>query len=250
MLNNITLGQKVMVKVNGQLVEAIYDGKFEKYNMPAVIFQGRRIPRNIQGIVGEQAAVACACAAATLLAVFMLGYHPPRSGEVDVLLRSAASQSAELEAAPQRVWSSDTDWREYSIIGHPLLGHGPKPNEKGAEHHRDFEAVYTTGPDGWRVLPFDPPEILFLGCSFTFGIGVNDDETFPALLASKPWRGFRIRNQSFSGYGTNHAYVMLREALAAPKRPACVFYAYANHADRTRPAQISLLKGGEPFSAL
>ena len=51
-----------------------------------------------------------------------------------------------------------------------------------------FDASYTTGPDGFRVVPKAENAqrcVLLFGDSFTFGEGVNDDETTAAQIVTK-----------------------------------------------------------------
>src|SRR3984957_9673624 len=43
--------------------------------------------------------------------------------------------------------------------------------------------------------------IVFFGCSFTFGEGVNDDQTLPQNFANQLDRKVRVLNLGFSGYG-------------------------------------------------
>lgn len=45
-------GQKVTVKVNGELVEAIYDDWHEEYNMAIVLYKGRRLYRKVFAVNG------------------------------------------------------------------------------------------------------------------------------------------------------------------------------------------------------
>ncbi len=57
--------------------------------------------------------------------------------------------------------------------------------------------TYRTDADGWRVTPKPSkpaaPEIVILGCSFTWGIGVEDTETYPWILGTEAWPDHRIR---------------------------------------------------------
>ena len=47
--------------------------------------------------------------------------------------------------------------------------------------------------------------VIFLGGSFMFGEGLNDDETFPYYLNELSNREFNVRNYAFGGYGTHQA---------------------------------------------
>ena len=54
-----------------------------------------------------------------------------------------------------------------------------------------YKALYSTNEFGWRItknkqLVFDKDvSLLFWGCSFTFGEGLNNEETFPFILSEK-----------------------------------------------------------------
>jgi hypothetical protein len=68
-----------------------------------------------------------------------------------------------------------------------------------------FDVVYTTDSIGNRYI--DMPDMknrskyaLFFGCSFTFGIGVQDTENIPFCFA-KSDTGYCVYNYGFTGYG-------------------------------------------------
>ena len=94
----------------------------------------------------------------------------------------------------------------------------------------DFQA--TIGPDGYRITSPNPsapehrPQIWISGCSFTWGLGVNDDETYPWLVqAALP--GFRVRNLGGNGFGNIQALLQLQAAIANEEelpRAAVVVY--------------------------
>src|SRR6185369_5022449 len=84
-------------------------------------------------------------------------------------------------------------------------------------------------PDGSRATGTAPaagrPDLLLLGCSFTMGWAVNDDETWAwGLQALRP--GVHVTNRAVIGFGTYHSLLMLEERLRAGDRPAAVLYGY------------------------
>ncbi len=86
---------------------------------------------------------------------------------------------------------------------------------------------------GHRVTPGAPepgaPALIFLGASFTFGHGVEDDETYPALLQQR-WPDLRIVNGATNGWGTTQALLSLDEHFEREPRIAGVVYAFiTNH---------------------
>jgi hypothetical protein len=117
-----------------------------------------------------------------------------------------------------------------------------QPDERFGYHHKpasirrhetnEYSVVYTIGEDQCRITP--TPErargrILVLGGSFAFGLGVDDDEVFSALLARDLWSDFKVSNCAVSGWGTSHAYIALADALASEDPPVLTIYAMIPH---------------------
>jgi len=114
-----------------------------------------------------------------------------------------------------------TAWEGGDLIEpDPYLGFRPRP---GATAHMRLETsnaaiqecVYTIDAHGRRVTPVDHPErrdkfALFFGCSFTFGEGVNDDETLPAHFA-RAAPAFMPYNYAFKAYGPQAMYLQVVE---------------------------------------
>jgi hypothetical protein len=86
--------------------------------------------------------------------------------------------------------------REYSpgLLGNDaLLGHRPSPNTRHTEKvtfgdKTLFDAAYTVDENRCRIVlqtPTAPVDsaLIFFGCSFTFGTGVQDSETLPSNVA-------------------------------------------------------------------
>lgn len=73
-----------------------------------------------------------------------------------------------------------------------------------------YRANYTIGEDGFRVTPGNNrngPKINFLGCSLTFGEGLNDDQTLP-FYVSRLGKS-EVKNFGFHGYGPHQALAIL-----------------------------------------
>lgn len=75
-----------------------------------------------------------------------------------------------------------------------------------------YDVFYTTDQFGRRLTPAAAPEVrsrhlIFFGCSFTHGEGVQDHETLPAQ-AALGLAGYQPYNYGFHGHGTSH---MLRK---------------------------------------
>lgn len=89
-----------------------------------------------------------------------------------------------------------------------------------------YDVVYTIGSDGLRVTPPAPGgrPVVFFGCSYTFGDGVDDDETLPARLAVALGGRADVVNRAVGGYGP-HQMLRALETGRAPLPPgAHVFH--------------------------
>jgi hypothetical protein len=67
-----------------------------------------------------------------------------------------------------------------------------------------YDASYTTGPDHFRVVPKVENAqrcVLLFGDSFTFGEGVNDDETSAAQIVAKSKGQVEVKNLGIGGWG-------------------------------------------------
>jgi len=100
--------------------------------------------------------------------------------------------------------------REWTVAD-PDLGYRPRPGIKIVNTSRFgpdtiFRVTYTINDDSTRATPPAPTgadTYLFLGDSFMFGHGLDDDETLPAAFAKA--NDFNVRTVNFSapGYGPN-----------------------------------------------
>lgn len=154
-----------------------------------------------------------------VVSLFAIGGRPPQKGDIEFRINGNSA-----------VWASPYDLREMNTAPDERFSYHGEPGRSARQHCLDFSVTYTHDEDGWRVMPKPTgppphPEIIFLGCSFTYGIGVEDDASYAALLAKEAWPRCRVRNYSFSGWGTTHVCLVLEEALKQDK-PACVIYAF------------------------
>jgi len=76
-----------------------------------------------------------------------------------------------------------------------------------------YDVKYSIGDDGFRITPGNrlqaKTRVNFLGCSFTFGEGLNDDETLPYFVLRK-MPHVSVKNLAFHGYGTHHSLAILQ----------------------------------------
>jgi hypothetical protein len=100
------------------------------------------------------------------------------------------------------------------------VGYRNKPNAHVSHKKKSygrliFDVDYSFDKLGRRITPQSATKpcvsfATFFGCSFTFGQGVLDSETFPSRVAGK-LDDHRVYNYGVGGYGSNHIYAMLTD---------------------------------------
>lgn len=178
------------------------------------------------GLVARHLPPALGLAAAAGVLVLALatavGFRPPQRGDVS------------LGINPWRVWTSDTNWFERHSHPDPQHGRVGTPNAIARQHDDDFDVTYHLDDQGWRRMPVRADAsarsaVWIIGCSFTFGAGVEDDETYAHLLASQAWPQAPVRSMAVSGWGTTNAYLTLQRQLQRSPPPAAVLYGWISH---------------------
>jgi hypothetical protein len=111
----------------------------------------------------------------------------------------------------------------------PVLGWRPIPGHWQFGPYSPGAPVVkiTIRPDGARETGAAPlsgrPQYLLIGCSFTLGWAVSDDEPWASRLQQiRP--DLEIVNRGVAGYGTLQSLLLLEELLRAGQRPARVLY--------------------------
>jgi len=125
-----------------------------------------------------------------------------------------------------------------SRVYHPLYGLGPRPGSRtrsrrfGPEGELAFDVTYSYDEFGLRSSPPPSPtapwSLLFYGCSFTLGEGVNDTETFAFRTQQLLGGRYRTLNFGFHGYGPQQMLRGLETEVERPpsdgSRPRHLFY--------------------------
>jgi len=95
------------------------------------------------------------------------------------------------------------------IVYDAQLGWKLKPYWSGKHQHYDYDVAYNINRDGFRGIDTQAKEGGFsvVGDSFSFGLGVNDDETFVALLNESHHDKFY--NYSVPGYSTDQQLLLV-----------------------------------------
>jgi hypothetical protein len=81
------------------------------------------------------------------------------------------------------------------------------------------------------------PAVVFFGCSFAFGLGLNDADTLPQAFADSVDRKVRIVNLGYPAYGPHQFLSELQggifDSVIGPRPKLFVFETAAWHADRS-----------------
>ena len=107
-----------------------------------------------------------------------------------------------------------TYWADNNITGYSAL-----PNVSGKSISRNkrtgeiiYDITYSTNENGWRKIPSSNANskkcFLFFGDSFTYGEGLNDDETLPFFFG-KEMKDYQIFNFGYHGYGPHQALALI-----------------------------------------
>ena len=108
----------------------------------------------------------------------------------------------------------------------PRLGWTLAPARTGHVDAGGRAVDYAIDPAGYRVRradePVDPgrPSVLFAGESIVFGEGLTWEESFPAQLGAMT--GVQSVNLGVNGYGSDQAYLRLKNELPRFRHPVAV----------------------------
>lgn len=103
------------------------------------------------------------------------------------------------------------------LLHDKLLGWKLRPHWNGNHLHKDFNVRYSINSEGFRsaTKPLTTSNtVAVFGDSFTFGIGVNQTETFVSLLNQEVERTnnpIQFVNYGVPGYSTDQEYLLLQE---------------------------------------
>lgn len=114
---------------------------------------------------------------------------------------------------------------------HPILGWKLTPNQKVYVKFRD-NVVQTTDSEGWRTVVNSPdtPQatVGVYGCSYTYGTGLLDSETYTSLL-QKQFQQIKFLNRGVGGHGNVQGYLQFRQDVKQGKVNAAIFSMISDH---------------------
>jgi len=115
---------------------------------------------------------------------------------------------------------------------------------KLTDGHLDYDVTYTIDADGHRATAgsTDPAagNVLFLGCSFTFGQGLNDADTLPQQFSTLTGQHYNVVNFGVPTYGLHQPVRILElglpDAVLTKGQRIIVYSAIPDHARRAAAA--------------
>lgn len=122
--------------------------------------------------------------------------------------------------------SRGTFFKNKNFASKKDVGYGPKDSTFSVwvmECNHDtlvYHAVYSIENGLRKTSRYNTSShkyALFLGCSYTFGFGLNDDETLPSYFNEFTDSSFHVVNYAYIGYGTHHALKITQEKIAKEK---------------------------------
>ncbi|KIE18214.1 hypothetical protein DS62_12920 [Smithella sp. SC_K08D17] len=124
---------------------------------------------------------------------------------------------------------------------HPVRGFTLQPNQTAYTKDQfatiDMLGFRTNGPKATSVIP--KLRILALGDSFTFGYGVADYETWPAMLERALSYKIEVTNAGTTSYNVFHEFDLLREKGLALKPEVVIHGLYWNDHLMNRPPRAT-----------
>lgn len=136
-----------------------------------------------------------------------------------------------------------------------LLGWRLAPGWQGRHRHYDFDVAYTINRYGFRGRGDDPAaaahRIAVVGDSFTFGLGVNDEQTFTEVLNRDFANRIVFYNFGVPGYSTDQEYLLIKERvfLFAPHQIVLVVYLFNDLIDNLLPFPFQTSRAKPYFAA-
>lgn len=104
--------------------------------------------------------------------------------------------------------------RFYELATKPNFNYRPQGSRHYPKHKGVFDSVYHYKKSFDRVVPQynnqPTTEFIFMGCSFTFGVGVNDNETLPAYFSEINPEAISL-NFGLPSFGPNESLAFLRQ---------------------------------------
>ena len=123
----------------------------------------------------------------------------------------------------------------FCMIPNSTYGFGLNPGKFQVKMNHKINYTCTHHSDSFRILSYSEPirfqkKIDIHGCSFTYGMSVDDSLAFPFLL-QKSFPNYRFRNYSVPGFGNIQALIRLKNQIKNNDLPDIIMVSYADFHD-------------------
>ncbi|MEW6302568.1 MAG: SGNH/GDSL hydrolase family protein [Verrucomicrobiota bacterium] len=143
------------------------------------------------------------------------------------------------------------------FTNHPTLGYTHRAGTFTVTLPGPYSFKVTHLPNTLRVThPLDTynsstnkPAIWIMGCSFTHGWTLNDEDSYPWLLQTAMTE-YEIGNFGVNGYGTLHSLLQFQEHLKTDPKAAIVVLAYSPFHDERSAMVRNWRKAVAPYNRL
>lgn len=152
---------------------------------------------------------------------------PVLSGPITIAGKTLYSPGQPMTKLPENIVTKPRLlFRPHAVLGWSLTpGYGVRVGFRP-------EIIQNIGADGWRVVPGSAdrqgPRLAVYGCSFTYGTGLADDETFVALLQQDLPEG-KLLNRGIGGQSTVQNFLQFRHDIAGGQVDAAIFAIISDH---------------------
>jgi len=129
------------------------------------------------------------------------------------------------------------EWVPDDLLGFRAARGVAQTESKSYKGKKLYDVVYTMDPNGLRVASAHPPStkanlpcVLFFGGAYTFGWGLNDQETLPYRVSVRSGGKYRVYNLGFITHGAQQMLASLdhdlvsKEVECAPRDVKYVIY--------------------------
>ena len=123
----------------------------------------------------------------------------------------------------------------FCLIPNEQYGFGLNPGEFDISINKGVHYHATHSADSLRILAYEPIKhfdktVDIHGCSFTYGMSVDDSLAFPFLLQQR-FSNIRFRSYAVPGFGNIQALIRLQEQLKNSDYPDTLIVCYADFHD-------------------
>ena len=183
-----------------------------------------------------------------VLIAWTVAVRTPVARRLLLVLATTAAVVTATEAVIREIRRPPGPWPDFPAQRYlPDVGYCPAPGSSARSrkevHGRTiFDVSYTIDQQGLRVAPPAGPDVdatlISFGCSFTFGDGGEDDETWPYRVGVRSKGRVKVYNFAYHAWGPHQTLALLEggrvERVVKPEgRVVGIYLAIWDHVNRS-----------------